>query len=70
MSRTVKYLYNLFRVRCHCWLKRQRLGVPLHLSACAVNTPYSMVWNIIRADILRVALYFSEPRRGEEKYEQ
>ena len=25
-----------------------------------------MVWHIIRADILRVALYFSEPRRGEE----
>ena len=25
-----------------------------------------MVWHIIRADILRVALYFSEPHRGEE----
>ena len=35
-----------------------------------VHTPYSMVQHIIRADILRVALYFSEPRRGEEKYEQ
>ena len=37
MSRTVKYPYNLFRVRCHSWLKRQHLGVPLHFSACAVN---------------------------------
>ena len=39
MSRTVKYPYNLFRVRCHCWLKRQRLGVPLHFSVhvSAVN---------------------------------
>ena len=35
-----------------------------------IYTPYSMVYHIIRADILRVALYFSEPRRGEEKYEQ
>ena len=35
-----------------------------------INTPYSMVLQIIRADILRVASYFSEPRRGEEKCDQ
>ena len=29
-----------------------------------------MVLQIIRADILRVASYFSEPRRGEEKCEK
>lgn len=29
-----------------------------------------MVLHIIRADILQVAWYFSESRRGEEKYEQ
>ena len=33
-------------------------------------TPYSMVLQIIRADILWVVSYFSEPRRGEEKCEQ
>ena len=36
----------------------------------SINTPYSMVKHIIRADILRVAWYFFEPLRGEEKYEQ
>ena len=36
----------------------------------SLNTPYSIVKHIIRADILRVAWYFSEPLRGEEKYEQ
>ena len=35
-----------------------------------IHTPYSMVLQIIRADILRVASYFSEPRRGEEKCEK
>ena len=33
-------------------------------------TFYSMVKHIICADILRVAQYFPEARRGEEKYEQ
>ena len=28
-----------------------------------------MVYHIIRANILRIAVYFSEPRGGEEKYE-
>ena len=31
---------------------------------------FFMVFHIIRADILRVAVHFSEARRGEEKYEQ
>ena len=35
-----------------------------------MHIPYSMVLHIIRADILRAAYYFSEPRRGDEKYEQ
>ena len=35
-----------------------------------INTPYLIDLYIIRADVLRVALYFSEPRRGEEEYEQ
>ena len=35
-----------------------------------VHTTCSMVLQIIRADILRVAQYFSEPRRGREKCEQ
>ena len=36
----------------------------------SINTPYSMVKHIIPADILRVAWYFSDTFRGEEKYEQ
>ena len=40
-----------------------RVSAPIYIS-------YSMVLHIIRMDILRVVYYFSEPQRGEEKYEQ
>ena len=40
------------------------------LTILTIHTSYQMVYHIIRADILRVAQYFSEPHRGEEKCEQ
>ena len=37
------------------------------VSKYIIPLPCSMVLQIIRADILRVALHFSEPQRGEKK---
>ena len=40
------------------------------MSIKKMNISYSMVLQMIRTDILRVEWYFSESRRGEEKYKQ
>ena len=52
---------NIFRIG------RSRIFSPNQPS---IYTPYSMVLHITHADILLVVENFTEPRRGEEEYEQ
>ena len=54
----------------HFHLGHPQLKTLINSCNALVNTPYSMVLQIICADILQVVSYFSLPRRSEEKCEQ
>ena len=57
-------------INVHSIMLGNKNFISYYVAYTLINTPYSMVLQIIRVDILRVAWYFSEPRRGEEKSEQ